>query len=122
MNESDIQAFWQDNPCGDFLVGGLEKYKKDFETFFSDYDNFRYRTHSHLLRCLNAINFRDRKTLEIGLGQGADAEQIIRRDATWSGVDLISESVQGMKARLYIEELAISGSEARQRPHPTISR
>ena len=102
MNESDIEAFWQRHPCGEAKVGGLQG---DYEAFFAAYDAFRYSRHRHLLPCLDAIAFRGRDTLEIGLGQGADAEQMIRRGAEWYGVDLTTESVNRVLMRLEIRKL-----------------
>ena len=85
MNEPDIQSFWDQNPCGDLLIGGLRQRRGDYEAFFTDYDEFRYRKEAHILRCLDEIDFDGKRVLEIGLGQGADSEQIIRRGALWSG-------------------------------------
>ena len=45
------------------------------------------------------------KLLEIGLGQGADSEQIIRRGARWSGLDLTAESVARLRTRLELRQL-----------------
>lgn len=41
MNELEIQDFWNRYPCGDLLVGGLQKHRGDYETFFIDYDSLR---------------------------------------------------------------------------------
>jgi SAM-dependent methyltransferase len=54
---------------------------------------------------LDALDFRDREVLEIGLGQGADAEQIIRRGARWTGLDLTAESVDRLRTRLDLRRL-----------------
>jgi len=105
MKESDIKTFWEAHPCGEMQVGGLKKYRDNYEAFFADYDNFRYRKESHILRCLDGIDFKGKRTLEIGLGQGADAEQIIRRGAVWSGIDLTRESVERVRMRLTLREL-----------------
>ena len=43
--------------------------------------------------------------LEIGLGLGADAEQIIRRGGRWTGIDLTAESVDRVKTRLELRNL-----------------
>ncbi|MGH3990856.1 MAG: class I SAM-dependent methyltransferase, partial [Pseudonocardiaceae bacterium] len=59
----------------------------------------------HIPACLDRIEWRDRKVLEIGLGQGAESEQIIRRGGRWSGLDLTSESVDRVRARLTIRSL-----------------
>jgi len=106
MKEQEIQTFWQLHPCGDALVGGLRaENRSDYELFFQRYDDFRYKQEKHIFRCLDSINFKDKKVLEIGLGQGADSEQIIRRGAKWSGLDLTDESVERVKTRLEIRQL-----------------
>ena len=104
--ESDIQDFWQTHPCGDALVGGLhDESQGDYEAFFTRYDDFRYTKEKHILGCLDAIDFKGKRVLEIGLGQGADAEQIIRRGALWSGLDLTQEAVDRTETRLRLRNL-----------------
>ena len=105
MNESDIQDFWNRNPCGDWQVGGLEQHRGDYESFFNDYDHFRYHKEAHILHCLDKIDFKDKQVLEIGLGQGADSEQIIKRGGLWSGLDLTSESIDRVQTRLSLRQL-----------------
>jgi SAM-dependent methyltransferase len=104
--EQDISVFWEANPCGDFQVGGLEeRFEGDFSRFFNEYDAFRYRREKHILGCLERANFSGKKVLEIGLGQGADSEQIIRRGGRWSGLDLTTESVARVKQRMQLRNL-----------------
>jgi ubiquinone/menaquinone biosynthesis C-methylase UbiE len=104
--EEEIQDFWQSHPCGAELVGDLsEKSKHDYEGFFNRYDDFRYRTESHILKNLDTIDFHGKRVLEIGLGQGADAEQIIKRDGIYSGLDLTEESVTRVKMRFSLRNL-----------------
>jgi hypothetical protein len=101
VNEAQIQSFWQAHPCGDHQVGGLDgRFAGDYEAFFREYDAFRDRREGHILKCLDAIDFRDKRLLEIGLGQGADSEQIIRRGERWSGLDLTHEAVDRVRTRL----------------------
>jgi len=102
MNEQDIQNFWNAHPCGEQLVGELTN---DYETFFRRYDEFRYKTEGHILTSLDGIDFHNKKVLEIGLGQGADSEQIIRRGAVWSGIDLTAEAVNRVTTRLRLRNL-----------------
>jgi ubiquinone/menaquinone biosynthesis C-methylase UbiE len=109
MNETEIQDFWQNHPCGESLVGGLEKYEADYETFFQNYDAFRYTKESHIPQCLKKINFKEKRTLEIGLGQGADSEQIIRLGADWFGLDLTAESVSRVQVRMNLRKLPFGG-------------
>ena len=105
MNEAEIQAFWQQNPCGEMLVGGMDSYGEDIRSFFKNYDEFRYNEYPELLKCMDEMGFSGKSVLEIGLGEGADSEQIIRRGGIWSGVDLTSESVSRIKARMAIHDL-----------------
>ncbi|MBX9895021.1 MAG: class I SAM-dependent methyltransferase [Nitrosomonas sp.] len=105
MNESEIQDFWNRYPCGDLQVGGLQQHRGDYEAFFTNYDNFRYHKEAHILRCLDNIDFKGKQVLEIGLGQGADSEQIIKRGANWSGLDLTPESVARVQTRLSLRQL-----------------
>ena len=103
MNEKEVKEFWNAHPCGEASVGGI---KEDYEEFFSCYDAFRYKQHSHLLECLDAIDFRDKRVLEIGLGLGADSEQIIHRGAVWSGIDLTPQSIERVTKRLSLRNLS----------------
>ena len=105
MNELEIQAFWDANPCGDWQVGGLRQRHGDYDAFFTDYDKFRYHKEAHILGCLDRVAFKGKHVLEIGLGQGADSEQIIKRGAIWSGLDLTSESVSRVGTRLSLRQL-----------------
>jgi SAM-dependent methyltransferase len=100
--EEQIQAFWNVHPCGEHQV---ERLKDDYEAFFSAYDKTRYSREAHVLRRLDTLDLHGQRLLEIGLGQGADSEQIIRRGAVWSGVDLTPESVARVAARLSLRGL-----------------
>jgi SAM-dependent methyltransferase len=106
LNETDVQSFWNDHPCGDAIVGGLHgAFQDDYERFFTAYDSWRYRQESHIPECLDRTDWRGRRVLEIGLGQGAESEQLIRRGAVWSGLDLTRESVDRVRARLALRDL-----------------
>ncbi len=102
MTEDEVREFWNAHPCGDHQVGGLGQ---DYRDFFERYDAFRYRKEGHILKCLDQIDFNGKRILEIGLGQGADSEQIIRRGARWSGIDLTPESVDRVAMRLRLRRL-----------------
>src|SRR5437868_14714680 len=98
--ESEIKDFWQTHPCGAELVGELiEESRDEYEEFFERYDRYRYGKEPHILKNLDAIDFAGKKVLEIGLGQGADAEQIHLRGGIYSGVDLTENSVKRVKMR-----------------------
>jgi len=104
--ESEIKDFWQTHPCGAELAGDLaEESRIEYEEFFERYDRFRYQKELHILENLDGIDFAGKKVLEIGLGQGADAEQIELRGGIYSGVDLTEESVKRVKMRFMLKGL-----------------
>jgi SAM-dependent methyltransferase len=106
MDEKTVQRFWQDHACGDAQVGGLrERFRGDYEEFFTEYDRFRYQNERHLPTCIDALNVAGKQVLEIGLGEGSESEQLIRRGAHWSGVDLTAESVARVRTRMTLREL-----------------
>jgi SAM-dependent methyltransferase len=104
MNEAEIGAFWDRHPCGKRLIDPSNTFAADYAGFFEEYDKFRYRTEGHILSCLDAIPFRGRRTLEIGLGQDADSEQLIRRGAVWSGLDFTAEPMKRVGLRLALKK------------------
>jgi ubiquinone/menaquinone biosynthesis C-methylase UbiE len=89
-----IREFWNTNPVGSNFV----EYHQD-KSFYEEYDAFRYRTEGHILGELDKIDLAGKKTLEIGLGQGADSMQLIERGALYYGIDLTDESVRRVKER-----------------------
>lgn len=110
--ENEIHDFWQTHPCGAELVGDLsEESRQQYLDFFERYDNYRYTKEAHILKNLDRIGLRDKQILEIGLGQGADAEQIVRRGGIYSGVDLTDESVKRTTMRFTLKGLAFERIE-----------
>lgn len=102
VTEQAIREFWDAHPCGESQVESLSA---DHEAFFQRYDAFRYHVEAHILHRLDAIDFEGQRVLEIGLGQGADSEQIIRRGAIWSGLDVSPESISRVSTRLRLRGL-----------------
>jgi len=110
--EGSIQDFWQTHPCGAELVGDLsDETRVEYEGFFRRYDDFRYSLEPHILKNLDLIDFNGNRVLEIGLGQGADAEQIARRGGIYSGADLTEESVKRVKMRFELRDLSFERIE-----------
>jgi SAM-dependent methyltransferase len=106
MNEAEIEGFWNTHPCGEHLVGGLKAgHGGDYMAFFRRYDAHRYAQERHIPATLDGIDFAGKAVLDIGLGQGADAEQIIRRGALWHGLDLTAEAVARTRMRLALHDL-----------------
>ena len=110
--EAEVQQFWEQNPCGAGLVGDLPTSSRtEYEAFFERYDRYRYQKEPHILRCLDRIDFGGKKVLEIGLGQGADGEQIVRRGGVYSGVDLTDEAIRRTQMRFELKGLAFDTIE-----------
>jgi len=103
VNEAQIQSFWGAHPCGEHFVAGADDV--GYEAFFEAYDRFRYEQEAHIPGCLDNVAFDDRDVLEVGLGLGADSEQIIKRGGRWTGVDLTAESVDRVRTRLQLRKL-----------------
>jgi len=95
-----IKKFWNENPVGSNFID----YEKG-KSFYEKYDTFRYRTEGHILSELDKIDFKKKKVLEIGLGQGADSMHIINRGAIYYGIDLTEESVRRVKERFELYKL-----------------
>lgn len=98
--DKSIEKFWDENPVGSNFI----KYQSD-KKFYEQYDDFRYRTEGHILKELDKIDFKNKRVLEIGLGQGADSMQIIKRGAIYYGIDLTEESVKRLTERFRLFEL-----------------
>jgi ubiquinone/menaquinone biosynthesis C-methylase UbiE len=102
----NIKNFWEKNPCGsDFIE------KSDWQNFFSNYDIFKFNSEPHILENLNKIDWYNKKVLEIGLGQGAEAQKIIEKGAIYSGIDLTEESISRLKKRFEIYNLKYESLE-----------
>ena len=104
--EAEIRDFWQRHPCGAELVGDLaDDERQAYSDLFERYDAYRYAKEPHILQNLDRIDFDGKQVLEIGLGQGADAEQIVKRGGIFSGVDLTDEAVKRTKMRFSLKAL-----------------
>jgi ubiquinone/menaquinone biosynthesis C-methylase UbiE len=118
-SSAEIRQFWNENPVGSNFI----EYRSD-KSFYLNYDAFRYKTEGHILRELDEIDFKQKKILEIGLGQGADSMQIINRGALYNGIDLTDESVKRLKERFNLFEKpyeSVSVANAEHIPFPDSS-
>jgi SAM-dependent methyltransferase len=108
MDEQQIEAFWDAHPCGDHIVGGLsDSFAGNYEEFFRDYDRWRYTQEGHIPALLDRLDVAGKQLLEVGLGQGADSEQLVRRGARWTGIDLTPAAVDRVKMRMELRRLPI---------------
>ncbi len=101
VTPEDVAAFYEENPCG----GQFVEWTGDWGQFFRDYDAFRYSHESHLLTVLGQMDVKGKEVLEIGTGQGADAQKIIEKGGHYTGVDLTGESIKRLQTRFELHGL-----------------
>jgi ubiquinone/menaquinone biosynthesis C-methylase UbiE len=111
FDAESIAKFWQQHPCGSEFVEPA-----DWRIFFDKYDQFKFSIEPHILAELKKTNFNGKRVLEIGLGQGAEAQRIIEAGALYNGIDFTEESVTRVKLRctlfgLPFESLQIMNAE-----------
>jgi len=110
VTEEQIQSFWQAHHFGG-TTHPLARDREDFalDDLFRDHDRKRYQACPQLLRHLNAIPLEGKRVLEIGIAEGADSEQLIRRGAIWSGLDPAEQSIRHVAKRLDLRLLPYEG-------------
>lgn len=94
LSAERIGAFWEVHSCGSDHVA-----RSDWRQFFLDYDAFKQRTEPHVAEEIRGLNVKGLRVLEIGIGQGSEAQQLIQAGARYSGIDLTAESVARVERR-----------------------
>jgi ubiquinone/menaquinone biosynthesis C-methylase UbiE len=94
FTSEQIAEFWEKHPVGSNFVSA-----SDWKDFFIRYDRFKYTHEPHILEEIGKIDFKGKRVLEIGMGQGAEAQKIIEAGAIYNGIDLTQESVARVKLR-----------------------
>ena len=87
-------------------------------------DAARYRALRHVPGCIDELNVAGRRVLEVGFGNGAEAELLARRGARYSGLDIDPAAVDLVAARLNVRGLtydALRHGDAAQLPWPSHS-
>ena len=101
---SDVRRYWNQEACGSHFIDG-EKYTKKF---FEKYSEFRYNKEHHLDRFVKWHKAKNKKVLEIGLGNGADSSKWAKYASEFHGVDLTEEAVEATK--LHFKFLNLTGN------------
>jgi len=105
-----IDDFWNEASCGEDLY--LKGFTKDD---YSRHSRKRYELEPEILRFGDFSIFKDKKTLEIGVGLGADHQQLAEAGAKLSGIDLTERAINHTKRRFDLNgldsELAIGDAE-----------
>ena len=97
----DVHAFWNTAPCGSHFVDRLA----DERATFAAYRRFRYQTEWHIPEFAAFAESRDKRVLEIGCGNGADAVMFAAHGARYVGVDLTEKAVDATRRHLALEGL-----------------
>ncbi len=100
FSQEDVRKFWDENPCGGEFVEADE-----FRSFFKKYDEFKYSIEPHIVDEIAQLKLKGKRLLEIGLGQGAEAQKLIEGGCIYNGVDLTEESVKRVKLRCELYNL-----------------
>lgn len=90
-----VKDFWEKASCGEDL------YLKGFSQV--DYNNqatYRYTLEPEILDFANFQEFRGKKTLEIGVGLGADHQKLAEAGADLFGIDLTERAINHTQRRL----------------------
>lgn len=101
---SDVKEFWNQEACGSHFIDG----KKYTEEFFERYRKFRSNKEHHIDKFIKWHKAKDKKVLEIGLGNGADSVKWAEHALEFHGVDITEEAVKATD--LHFKFLNLAGS------------
>jgi ubiquinone/menaquinone biosynthesis C-methylase UbiE len=91
--KKDVKDFWNTASCGEDI------YLKGFTKEDYNYQAKRRYELEHQLSFGEFPKFKDKKTLEIGVGLGADHQQLAEAGAILSGIDLTERAINHTKRR-----------------------
>lgn len=99
-NKKAVHNFWDKASCGENLyLHGLSK------EHYLEQSKIRYELEPFIKDFAEFYKYRDKKVLEIGVGLGADHEQLIKAGAIVYGIDLTKRAVKHTKQRINVMEL-----------------
>jgi ubiquinone/menaquinone biosynthesis C-methylase UbiE len=89
-----VYDFWDANSCGERLY-----LKGETKDFYLSQSEVRYTLEPEILQFVNFESFRDKNTLEIGVGLGSDHMKLSQHGAVLSGVDISFRAINHTKRR-----------------------
>ena len=101
--KSRVRDHWEREVCGSRYG---EEFRADRRRFFAEIERARYHQDYMISELARFEEARGKRVLEMGLGAGTDFVQWIRHGATAYGRDLTTASVEMVKERLALENLA----------------
>src|SRR5919197_408151 len=97
-----VRDYWQGHPCG----SSLSQAESGSNQFFHEIEEARYRQEPFIPDFAEFERWRGRPVLEIGVGLGTDFIRFARAGARLSGIDLTEASIELVRRRLALEDLA----------------
>lgn len=91
-----VHDFWTEQPCG----SSTSDAEAGSRRFFDEVEEFRYRDEPEIFSFAQFSRFKEKKVLEVGVGQGTDFVQWVRSGADATGVDLTEAAIDIVKRRL----------------------
>ncbi len=105
-----VKDFWNEASCGEELY--LKGFDKDS---YINQSIIRYSLEPEILEFAEFPKFKGKRTLEIGVGLGADHQKLAEHGAILSGIDLTPRAINHTKRRFelmgLISELQIADAE-----------
>ena len=98
--KNDVHEFWNESSCGERLF--LEGFSKDD---YLSQSKVRYELEPEILSFAQFESFKNKKTLEIGVGLGSDHMLLAQNGAILTGIDLTERAVGHTKRRFELLEL-----------------
>ena len=94
--QKQVEAYWNAKPC-DSEFTAIQGFTAEF---FSAIEAERYRLQWHIPRLLDQFSWVGKRVLEIGTGVGTDARALIRRGASYTGINIDAGSTATTSAAL----------------------
>jgi ubiquinone/menaquinone biosynthesis C-methylase UbiE len=108
--KEEVLRFWDEASCGEKLY--LQGFTKEH---YRDHSRKRYELEPDILKFGQFERFRGKKTLEIGVGLGADHQQLAEAGAILTGIDLTPRAIGHTTRRFELfglkSELQVSDAE-----------
>jgi len=98
--KTQVGDFWNMASCGETLY--LAGYTKED---YKQHSAIRYELEPHILDHAEFSRFNNKRTLEIGVGLGADHQMLAEAGAELSGIDLTDKAVEHTKHRFQMNGL-----------------
>jgi len=101
VQKSEVQQFWESEPCGSRYLVGVEA-PRERESTIDPYDlqiRARYGLEPFIWDFAKFASGKRRKVLEVGVGMGADFVEWLKAGAHATGIDLSETSIRRARQR-----------------------